>query len=303
MAPATAPTLAPSSVKIDLSRVAMISVSFHNGIGNMKKVKVKVVTDADASLLRHQKKLLESPELDAIRSADGAIRRWLELKTTPSISEGTYTLPHGLLPEVIERLDTYINNERPVLVGAFMNVYDAQVAHAAFALGEHFRANDYASRAEVEAGFWCDYQFVSVEVPSDLKNVDSKAFAKAVEKQQKKLEEAASEIRTALRVAVSEMVTHLATVLTPSADGRRKKLYDTTVTNLAEFLSTFSLRNVTDDSQLQVEVEKLRCIMNGVTVEKLRESEGLKDTLLAKVAAVAPTLNQLVTDAPARRFR
>lgn len=225
---------------------------------------------ADESLLRHNKKLLESGELDAIRSADGAIRRWIELKTVPSISEGIYTLPKELLNEVIERLEVY-RVERQQLIDAFLDVYDKQVEAARIALAEHFRGRDYPTRLEVSAGFEFDYQFVGVDVPADIQSVNSKVYQQAVEKQQRKLEETAGEIRVALRAAVSEMVSHLATVLTPGKDGKRKKLYDTTVTNLQEFLSTFNLRNVTDDAQLQSEVEKLRAIMTGVSVEKLRE--------------------------------
>jgi hypothetical protein len=301
MATAAAPSLS-SAAKIDLSKVAMISVSFHMGIGRVKQTKVKVLTSADESLLRHNKKLLESDELDAIRSADGSIRRWIERMTVPSISEGTYTLPHALLVEVVERLEAY-REERQELIDAFLDAYDGQVAAARVALAEHFREADYPLRATVEAGFSFEYQFQSVEVPSDIQNIDSKIFQRAMETQQKKLEETGAIIRTALRTGVSEMVSHLANILTPTSDGKRKKLFDTSVTNIQDFLSNFNFRNVTDDVALQVEVDKLRSIMSGVSPEKVKESDNLKAKLQADLSAASKVLGQLVTDAPARRFR
>jgi hypothetical protein len=91
--------------------------------------------------------------------------------------------------------------------------------------------------------------------------------------------------------------------LTPSSDGKKKKLYETNVTKLQEFLNTFDIRNVTDDTELQNEVAKLKGIMEGVDVEKLRESDNLKVTVSEKLTEAKAQLSTIIGTQVSRKFR
>lgn len=288
--------------QIDLGKVTLLALSFHLGIGRMKQTKVKVQqTDADTSLLRHQKMLLESPELDEIRSADSAVRRWVELKTVP-FTDGISFLSLAALDEVIAKLTEY-ETERQILIDAFLAVYDGQVEAARKSLGNLFRDSDYPSHASVAAGFAFNYRIVSISVPEKLATINSALFKKETEKYAKQMEQAAAEARTLLRVSIAETVEHLVDVLTPGTDGKRKKFFASSVEHVQEFLNTFNFRDITDDAALQIEVEKLKNIMHGVTPEKVKESDNLKAKLQSSFAEASKTLSTLVETAPARRFR
>jgi hypothetical protein len=70
---------------------------------------------------------------------------------------------------------------------------------------------------------------------------------------------------------------------------------------LQDFLSVFSFRNVTNDGELSAICEQLNGVMKGITVEQLRESEGLKEKVGAKIAAAVASLQ--VMTAGIRKFQ
>ena len=101
-------------------------------------------------------------------------------------------------------------------------------------------------------------------------------------------------ISTGMRALFQEYVAKLLDVLSPSTDGKKKKLHKSAVEKLQTFLNTFDLRNVTDDTELQAEVAKLKLIMEGVDTDKIKESDNLKADLVTKFAEVNTDMMNLV---------
>ena len=126
-------------------------------------------------------------------------------------------------------------------------------------------------------------------------------YALKTEEAAGKLTIAVEEIQQGMRVLLKEYVDKLLGVLKPT-DGKKKKLTKSSITKLQDFLNTFNLRNVTDDLQLQVEVDKLKMIMSGVDADKIKESDSLKVDLTAKFAEASTTLTNLV-EVTGRKFR
>ena len=68
---------------VDISKTILMKLNF-TGLGNSAKVSTaQVECDTDKDLLRVSKKLLDSPELEAIRSLDGEIRRYVYYTCKP----------------------------------------------------------------------------------------------------------------------------------------------------------------------------------------------------------------------------
>lgn len=303
-------TSAVTQRTIDLEKlqhsVCLLSVSFTMGIGNMRQIANKVETTADQTRVRSQKKLLDVPELEEIRSQDAKLRRYLDLKTC-TFREGQEFLPIALLPEVDRVLQAYMTIRRPALVQAFMDVYKAEYetgfAKTRAALGDVFNENDYPKPGFVEAGFNFNYSITTVESSEALKTIDAGIYEREAKKAQGVMLAAAEEWRDALRQAGADMVTALYDVLRPDPiTGKRKKLYDTHLTHLEEYLETFNFRDITDDAEYRQHVTRLKDIMAGVKVEKLRESETLKDALAGKLDGVKQQLSTLVITS-GRKFR
>ena len=106
---------------VDISKTILMKLNF-TGLGNSAKVSTaQVECDTDKDLLRVSKKLLDSPELEAIRSLDGEIRRYVYDTCLP-FEAGIHLLPTALIEMVEARLADY-RSQRDQLVSLFVSAY------------------------------------------------------------------------------------------------------------------------------------------------------------------------------------
>lgn len=259
------------------------------------------MSTAPSDWLAVSKKLLASPELDAIKKADGKMRQWLYANCLP-YDLGVSLLPIGLVEMAESKLVEY-KAERQELVETFITAYPALCASAAETLGSLYNPLEYPGVDVIRAKFVFDWQYISFSTPGTLKGISSDLFKKESEKAAKQMQAAAEEITLLMRQTLHEMVSHLAERLTPGDDGKAKKLHASAVTNLQEFLSTFDFRNITNDQELAAEVEKARALVNGISVEGLRKSDKWKESIASGMASISGTLSLMVEEQAGRKFR
>jgi hypothetical protein len=268
--------------------------------GVTRQVAVEIKSEAVESRFSHQKKLLVSPELKAITKADAEIRAKIDSLCLP-YDVGIRFAPIASVEQINQILSEY-KIARKDLINAFMNAYETQVQEAQGELKEFFSDSDYPLAHEIEAQFTFSYQFISFSVPGHLQNVAPSVFAAEKEKAHEMLMEAAAGISQALATTAHELVSNLADKLSSDEDGKKKKLHATAVTKLQEFLNGFDLRNVTDSVELKNEMDKLKEIMSGVDVDKIKHSDNLRIDLQAKFKEAAENIGNLVV-ATGRKFR
>ena len=219
-------------------------------MGNTRKVSTsQIEADADKDLLRVSKHLLDSAELKAIGRFDGEIRRFLYNICLP-FEIGIHLLPVAALETVEERLRKFAE-DRQALVTAFLSVYPGLSQDAAKRLRGLYNPADYPAVDEVTREFGLSWQYVSFGVPDQLKGISQEVWEQERDKAAQRMAEASSEIQQVLRQSMADLVAHMAERLKDGADGKPLKFKQSTVSNLVEFLSNFSFRNVTDDRQLQ----------------------------------------------------
>lgn len=294
----------------DLARETVcVTVSF-GLLGNTRKVSNSAVdVDADKSLIHVSKTLLDSPELDAIKKADGEMRRRLYDLCLP-FEVGIYLLPNKLVPEVVRMLREF-KAKRAILVERFIGKYETLRADAQTRLRSLYNPKDYPAPDVVCARFYCDWQFISFGTPESLESISRELFEEEKQKAATKWESAAEEITAVMRQTLAELVSHLRDRLTPTEDGKPKVLRETAVTNLTDFLKTFDLRNVTNDAELAALANQCRAILNPdgrlsglkVDAEFLRNSESLRNRISTELGEVKTSLDRLVSDKPSRKFR
>ena len=315
MASAPAPalsTLTTDVTKLDLSKTEnciFITTHFTMGIGRMKQItNLNVVTDADKSQLRHQKKLIDSPELEEIRSQDGFLKRYIDSKMC-RYSESTGFLPRTFLKEVDRAIIAYQTIRRPKLVAKFIEKYRALEAidfeplsrsNADGGLGEHFHRSDYPNSDVVERGFSFTFYYRPVG-KVNLEGISDVIVAREVEKEQSIRIAAVTEWRDALRVAGAEMVDALFDMLKPEA-GKTKKLYGCHVEKLQEFLSTLPDRDLANDTDFTKNMSIVKAALEGVTIDRLRDSKNLQQYVANKLEQVRSDIKNL-TIVSGRRFR
>lgn len=293
--------IASNATGQDLARKALhVRIKFEK-LGNSRKVRTSQIdvrgetetSKTDKSLVRVSKKLLDSPELKAIGTADSEIKAYLELMCLP-FDTGIRLVPIPAVEEVDKQLRIHAA-KRALLVDAFMACYESEIERARTRLGPLYNSKDYPPAEEVRREFGFYYEFVSFGTPGVLADINPEIFAQEREKQAVALENAAAEIQQLMRATLADMVERLKVALTPTEDGKKRKLYDTAVTNLQEWLGTFNLRNVTDDRELSSLVEQARSLVNGVNVDSLRDVETLRLNVRQGMEEVAQKLAPLVT--------
>lgn len=295
------PPILPTSTGDDISSKALhLKLEFHK-LGNSRKVKTSQISvngetednKTDKSLVRVSKKLLDSPELKAIGSADSELKSYLQLMVLP-FDTGVRLVPFKAVEEVTKKLRIHAR-KRELLVDAFIGVYQQEIERARTRLGPLFSELDYPSTETVKAEFSFAYQFINYGAPTELQRINPDIFEEEREKAAVALREATEEIKAMMRATVAGLVEKLTEALTPAEGGKKKKLYDTTVTNLQDWLKTFDLRNVTDDRELARIVQRAKDVISGVDMERIRNSETFKMSVRQDMEEVGKLLKPLVT--------
>lgn len=282
----------------------LLVVEFHK-LGNTRKVSTsKITVDADKSMLHVNKNLLDSREYDAIKTHDGKTRQWLYTRALPSLfKEGVFRVPNSLVVEIDEYLAVRAT-ERLTLVEAFKANYRMRVMEALTRLNGLANPHDYYTADEAASRFSLTWRYLSFATPDSLKNLQEGLFEREKQKLADLVREANEEIKTVLRVQLDAIVKRMVTQLSPGKDGKKRKIYDSLIGNCEDFFSTFSARNLADDTQLQALVTKARQTLHGVDADLLRE-DGMsivKDSVRDNFGEISKALDAMIVDKPARRF-
>jgi len=280
-----------------------VFIKLHLGLlGNSRKVSSsQVEVDADKSLIRVSKNLIDSPELQAIRTLDGDIRRYL-YETCLPFEVGIHLLPLALLETVDEKLREF-KDKRGELVEAFLAAYPRLCQEAAGRLRTLYNPADYPPADEVRSRFNFNWHYVSYGVPEQLREISARIFQVERDKAAQAMSEACAEVQQVMRASLLELVSHLRDRLGDQSDGKPQRLRESTVEKLRDFLATFDLRNVVDDQELKEQVEKARALVEGVSTDALRNMPQVRARVREGMAAVAAQMDTLVGDRVGRKFR
>lgn len=257
----------------------------------------------DKSRLVVAAELLESRELEAVFSFDGATRRYLMSRALPValLAPGVYVLPLVM----VEELDAYLSarcEARIPLVDAFCEVYDVRAAEGRAALGRLGDVSAYPPVDVVRATFRMGYAWFSMGAPGGLAAIRADLYARESAKLEASFADALAEAREALRTMAAGLVDHLIDRLSPDPAGKRKRFEASTVEKLVEWCGTFDARNLANDGALAEEVDKIRRALSGVSVDELRSSGLARSGVVGRLSEVKGVLDRLLVDAPARFF-
>lgn len=273
-------------------------------LGIRRKVSPGAVTvDAERDYVHIQKTLLESEAYDAIGKRDSEMRRWLTKRTVgPAIfRDGIYLLPLALLEQVDATLNAYLNTERPALVEKFIADYETARAAAQVALKSLFDPSDYLPADAARQKFGARLQYIAFSAPEQLKSVAPDVYQRERAQLASELRATLDDCRAAIRSEFAELVTHLADRLAPGDDGKRKKLHDSAITKITEWLELFEARNtIGQDAELADLVASVRGIMRGVTPDDLKGSQRFREAVRTALSDVSERASSLIIDAPAR---
>lgn len=264
------------------------------------------VTSGDEALYKTQKVILDSPEFEAVKKLDNAFRLWLYANFT-LFSLGVFIVPTGMVNLVEAKVEEFLV-ERKKLIKEFAKAYPERVKEIKPRLGKGFNQNDYPPVQIVLEKFFFSYNYVTFEAPGQLKGINPDILAREQKKAEKLFQDAAGEYKNALRISFAEMVKNLQNKLTDEFDAKtgvpkQKRLHDTTVVKLQEWLNTFDLRDAMNDTELKTQVENVRKLINDISPEALKSTDTLRESVRKGMEQVTAKLETMVEDAPIRKFK
>ena len=301
MTPTAEPGVSKPPVDIMQSTVC-ISITF-GSLGNHRKVSTsEVEVNAEKDLINVSKKLLDSEELKAITKHDGETRAWLMSICLPSLfRSGIYLVPIAAIEKVQERLEA-AKTKRQELIEKFLLTYESCKAEAQTKLRDLFNATDYPSIGRVRNAFVFEWAWITFSTPGKLKEISQGFFEQEKHKAEAHWQEATQAVQELLREQFKELVSHLVERLTPGPDGKPKKFKESTIKNMKDFLENFSIRNVTDDNELQALVTATTKLMTGVEAGDLRSNEAVRGNIQKGFTLVQECLDKLVVEGRTRKI-
>jgi hypothetical protein len=265
---------------------------------NVANIEDETTRQTAKRMTRAKQKRLDSPRLDAIVAFDKITRATVQMITMPShLRKGVYRVAL----EGVERVLDYLQGraaERAVLVEEFAADYYAAIERTRVAMGPLFRAKLYPQTAEAAAAeFSFEWRFIASGVPEALARVSRAAYEAELQAFRENLQKIEETYVVINREAVAGLVGHLAHALAPSADGKRKKLYASTVGNISQFVENFPLRNLAQDSDLAAMVARMDALFGGLDVEVLKSDDALRARIQQQAQGFAAEVNGLVREA------
>lgn len=259
------------------------------------------VGEADRKMFRLSKKILASRELKKIRHHDGAIRTYIRGICLP-FEPGVHFLPLRAVTMVNTQLKEF-RQKRQDLVNQFLDAYPVLREDARRRLKTFFNERDYPPVEIVAEKFYMDWDYLAFSTPDEIHSVAPEIFEEQREKAARQLSDAVRDIQYGLRVGLCKLVESLRDDLAPGPSGGRKRLYDSAVTKVTEFLAHFDLRNVTDDRELKQVVDQLRGLLRPVSMEELRTTDTVRQRIQQSLSDAANRLGSMVQEEPIRGIR
>lgn len=234
---------------------------------------------ASRSAGRYTKQLFaDVPELRALLNDRQTWYNFVQRVTYPWDGEWGY-LPVSRIAQVMAEIEQR-KTASAELLEKFIHVMPQAISNEAFAQGDMFNRDDYPDPDTVRSKFKVIVQTMNVpegdyrvEIATHLADDLQKNFEQQTRdiigeihsKQQEQL------------LKVLQSLSYCCDTETVQEDGeikvKRRKLYESTLTDAMELCNTFAEFNLTNDTKLEEASRSLLKVLDGVTVEQLRNSD------------------------------
>lgn len=251
---------------------------------------VAVAKRADKSAGRYVKNLAAGlPSFKRLvnhrQTVDNFVKRW----TFPWNKSQDY-LPSLRIPKFMEGYKV-LREQFDEYKQAFLTDFPNLVSNAAFTQGDMFNRDDYPTIEELEHKF--TMRLYTSEVPmSDFRcqiaqDLADDLFTTYSRQANEAINSILGEQRKQL-TSVMESLSHCCDIdVSTDADGnhkvKRRKIYDTTIQRALELCQTFEGFNLANDPQLEAARSALARVLDGVSLDTLRESDSQREKVKSEV--------------------
>jgi len=228
---------------------------------------------------RYTKQLFaDVPELRLLLNDRQTWYNFVQRVTYPWDGEWGY-LPTSRIAQVMDEVQKRKVKSMELLEN-FINAMPAAISNEAFVQGDMFKREDYPTPDEVRSKFRIIVQTMNIpegdyrvtiadDLAEDLKN--------NYEQQTRDIIKDIHDKQNEQLVKVLQSFSHCCDSETVMEDGevkvKRRKMYESTLTDALELCNTFADFNLTQDPRLEDARTELLKILDGVTIDQLRSSD------------------------------
>jgi hypothetical protein len=290
--PATsAPTISSSAMLVELG----ISTWTARRRDRAATADVISVNGASKNAGAFNKNLLaDCEELVAIQKFAANTRTMHYNMTVPWSDSGLRLLPTAKYFDYHKQM-TQMQAEFDKLVVSFLDAYDWQVAQMHIKLGNLFHRDEYPTSDSIRSKFAFRMSYIPVPDAGDWR-VDIENDAQAALREQyesfyqTQMERAMGDLWQRLHTELERFIKQLDV----DADGKKGKIYDSTIEHVQHLAEMMDHCNFTDDPALQLAQRKLTSALSGVCREDLIKNEGFRADLkrdMEQAVAALPSLD------------
>jgi hypothetical protein len=279
-----APTLQSSAMLLS------IHISMYTGRKADKKTREEVISDkgarAKGAASVYKSLFAGDEDLDAINTFQAKARRDIAAMTLPWSDAGIRLVSTRNFFEVSQALSS-LRQEFDALVRKFVNNYAMKVSNAAFALGDLFDRNEYPDPAEITHKFSFSYSFEPVPSSNDFRvDLHNEAVEMLRDHYQKTSSERLNAAMQDVWARVIDEVTRLRDKMIVPEDGKRPRIFATTLDGFKDLVSSLEALNITNDPQLEDARVQLRNALEPVDIDSIRESDDVRNSVKEKMQRV-----------------
>lgn len=267
----------------------------------LQKQEVGNAYGADARLLSAGKKIIDvrNPTYRALTSTRSKIIRYWKDLTLPYVEPGMRLIPQ----DDVNPFDLKMAEFRDELLQAergLGRVFDQIKMDARRRLGRLFNPDDYPS--QVDGLFLVQWDFPSVEPPNYLMRIAPEIYRDEQERVARRFEEAVQLAEQAFISEFARLVSHLKDRLSDDEHGQRRIFRDSVIGNLTDFFGRFRHLNLRSSEELDQLVTEAQELVEGVTAQRLRDSNDLRRHIVEEMAEMETRLQGLIIDRPRRQI-
>ena len=269
----SAPSISSASMLVELN----ISVWTGRKKDKAASADVTYQNAAHTGVASVNKKLLgDCEELTALQKFAGNVRTMHYSMTMPWSDSGMRLLPTSVYFKYHQQM-TAMQNEFDRLVQVFLDAYDWEVVQAQVKLGNLFHRDEYPTVDSLRDKFGFRMSYIPlpdagdwrVDMERDAQNALRDQYADFYRKQ---VEGAMRDIWERLHTEVTRFIKQLDV----DAEGRKGKIYDSTMEHVLHLCEMMEAANFTNDPNMQLAQHKIKAALDGVERMDLVRNDGFR---------------------------
>ena len=288
-----APTLSSSAMLVELT------ISMWVGRKTDKGASAQVLADNNASkgMASVSKRLLDCPQLDALKTMVGAIRTAHRQATLPWSESGLRLVTNEQYIDYHRNITGMIN-EFHKLVEQLLDAYQWEVASAQAKLGDLFDINEYPTTSELRGKFRVSLAYMALPEAGDFRlDIPAAALNELREQSHKHYQLQITKAMADLWQRLLEPLQNMSTRLAYSHGDTPTGFRDTLVSNVEDIAALLKTCNIAGDPDMEQIRLDLVQTLRGVTADGLRHDPYLRSQTKARVDNILTRAHQAAAPA------